>query len=99
MEAWGWGRDSLGVGKVDNTLLYLAGSRELRELLAAQFYPDKYLTGLYQTEKVGTCALSPSSPLSPEGTGIMEWERWGFSTGERCEVACQVLDEAGPSCA
>lgn len=51
---WGRGRDSRRVGKGDNTLVYLAGSRELRELLAARFYPDKYLTGLYQTKKVGT---------------------------------------------
>lgn len=26
----------------------------------------------------------------------MEWERWGFSAGERCEMACQVFEGAPP---
>lgn len=77
---WGLGRDSHRVGKGDNTLVYLAGSRELRELLAARIYPDKYLTGLYQTKKVGT---SPE-PVKPSftrgnrdyGVGEMVFFHW-----------------------
>lgn len=38
-----WKRQ-LQAGKNDNTLVYLAGSKELKELLAAHFDPDKINT-------------------------------------------------------
>lgn len=38
-----WKRQ-LWAGKNDNTLVYLAGSKELKELLAARFGPDKINT-------------------------------------------------------
>lgn len=91
-----WKRQ-LRAGKNDNTPVYLAGSKELKELLAARFDPDKHLTGLYLTTKVGTCALSLSQSLFCwREQGIKESERWGFSIGERREVTCQMFDEGGP---